>query len=228
MLFDCVLTRKKAVGMGSDQMKGSLMFMVYTSSNGKNVTLSPRISDGHSEPSYTSDVTVDLLPGTGISNQTMIVNARCGNCRSWKGGSLNIDTTAENFIYASGPSGHLNEDSATAGIKRHSRYGTFQMDLTKATGIGGVPDPVSSNTEGTVQDSESTDHDFSASLHGAVMIFVFFGLMPIGVYILRIVGSPRYHGYNMAVSAGLGIIGAGLGIYAGSMYNRVSIQFSSQ
>jgi hypothetical protein len=50
----------------------------------------------------------------------------------------------------------------------------------------------------------------------------FVGLMPAGVLILRVLKSPRWHGLNQTASAALALIGAFLGIYAGTMYNRVS------
>ncbi|RFU28520.1 hypothetical protein B7463_g7812, partial [Scytalidium lignicola] len=211
-----------SVGMGSDKMKGSLMFLLYTSSNENSVTVSPRITDGHTEPSYTSNVAITLLPGTGNDkhNKWITVNAKCESCRKWSGGSLNITSTAENFIYATGPSGNLKTNSKSADTKRHDKYGTFQMDLTKAVGAGGVPAPIFSSTVGTRELSDSTDHDFSSPLHAALMVLVFFGLMPFGVFLLRILNQPRFHSWNMSTSAVLAIIGTGVGIYAGTMYNR--------
>jgi hypothetical protein len=69
------LTSVEAVGMGSNKMATSLMFLSYASSDGKNVTLSPRLSAGHKEPVYTSKITFDVLDGTGISKNIMTVNA---------------------------------------------------------------------------------------------------------------------------------------------------------
>jgi uncharacterized membrane protein YqjE len=208
-----------AVGMGSNTMDDSLMFLAYTSSNRKNVTLSPRLSYGHVEPSYTSNVTIEVLAGTGISNDTMTVNARCGNCRKWQGGSIDPQSTAQNFIYASGPD-NLNSDSLTEDIKRHDSYGVFTMDLTKAVGTAGVPETISNNTAGTTQTSENIDHDFSPALHGCVMIIAFVGLMPIGILILRFVNSVKWHGLHQAFSAVVALIGIAIGVYCGTMYNR--------
>ena len=53
------------------------------------------------------------------------------------------------------------------------------------------------------------------------MILTFVGLMPLGIMILRIFNSPKWHGINQASSAGVALLGAGLGIYIGTMYNRV-------
>jgi hypothetical protein len=99
------------------------------------------------------------------------------------------------------------------------------MDLTKAVGAAGVPIREYADTSGTVETQDKTDHDFSAALHACIMILAFVGLMPIGVMILRVLKSPRLHGLNQAISAVLAILGVFLGIYAGTLYNRVSRDF---
>jgi len=76
------------------------------------------------------------------------------------------------------------------------------------------------DTSGTVQDSIKTDYDFSPALHACVMILAFVGLLPLGIMILRIMDSPKWHGWNQALSAVVALIGAMLGIYIGTMYNR--------
>ncbi len=83
-----------AVGAGN-LMKDSLMFIVYTAANGRNVTVSPRIGTGHSEPTYTTDVSVFLLPGSGLINDTYIINAKCHGCRKWKGGFLDLKSKTQ-------------------------------------------------------------------------------------------------------------------------------------
>jgi hypothetical protein len=208
--------------MGNDKMDDTLIFMVYADSTGKNVTVSPRLSYGHTEPSYTSNVTITTQPGTGISNGNMTVNAICSNCRSWKGGSIDPTSTAEKFIFAVGPDGSINSNSGSANIKRHYSYGTFTMDLTKAVGAAGIPIIATSDSSGTVQTEDKTDHDFSAPLHACAMVLAFVGLMPAGVLILRVFKSPRWHGYHQTASAALALLGVFSGIYAGTMYNRVS------
>ncbi|KAH8820884.1 hypothetical protein F5884DRAFT_850131 [Xylogone sp. PMI_703] len=211
-----------AVGMGSDKMEGSLIFLLYTSSHGNSITLSPRVTDGHTEPTYTSKVEYTILDNSGINkvNKTMTVNAKCSNCRKWNSGSLNITSNAENFIYATGPPGSLKTNSESADTKRHNKYGTFQMDLTKAVGAAGVPALIVNSTVGTKQDSNTNDNDFPSALHGALMVLTFFGLMPLGVFLLRILERPRFHGWNMEISAAIAIIGTGFGIYSATMYNR--------
>jgi hypothetical protein len=211
----------QAVGMGSNQMSNSLIFMVYSDSTGKNITLSPRLVYDHVEPSYTSNLSVTVLPGSGIANDIMTVNAMCTNCRSWKGGSIDPANAAAQFIFATGPPGSINSNSGSANIKRHSEYGAFTMDLTKALGVAGVPIALTADTAGTTQTQLQNDHDFAPPLHACIMIVAFFGLMPFGIIVLRIFNSPRLHALNQSLSAAGALLGAGLGIYIGTMYNRV-------
>ena len=141
----------QAVGMGNDKMDDTLMFMAYADSTGNNITLSARLSYAHVEPSYDSNVSFSLQYGSGIINGNYVVNAICYNCRSWKGGLIDPTNTAAKFIFASGPDGSLNSNSLSADIKRHSSYGSFTMDLTKAVGTAGVPVAFTADTSGTVQ-----------------------------------------------------------------------------
>lgn len=212
--------------MGNDKMAGTLMFMAYANSAGNNVTLSPRLGIDHVEPSYTSNITVQVLPGTSFSNGKLVVNAMCSNCRQWKGGSVDPTNTAGKFIYAMENGAWTKSNSLSADIRRHSVYGSFTMDLTKAVGSAAVPVPFTADSAGTTQTSDKTDHDFSAAAHACIMILCFVGLLPMGVAILRILKSPKWHGFNQTFSAALALLGVGLGIYAGTMYNRVSVSRS--
>lgn len=58
-------------------MKGSNMFLVYTSSGGSNVTLSPRSASGEVMPRFNSNAQVTLLEGSGVSNGIMTANIKC-------------------------------------------------------------------------------------------------------------------------------------------------------
>ncbi|CZT44142.1 uncharacterized protein RSE6_04272 [Rhynchosporium secalis] len=209
-----------AVGMGSDKMEDSLIFMAYSDSSGKNVTLSPRLSSGNIEPSYTKDITVEVLPGTRISEGNYTVNAMCKNCRSWKGGSIDPTNIAAKFIYATGPGGNLKSNSLTADIKRHDLYGAFTMDLTKAFGVKGVPVIQFADSTGTVQIKDNSDRDFAPPAHAVLMIMAFIGLMPLAVMVLRTLNSPKWHGAVQTASALVALIGMGVGIKAGMQYNR--------
>lgn len=62
-------------------MSGSNIFIVYSSADGKNVTLSPRSGKGHFEPKHDGDTAqVTLLGGSGIEGGMMRANVRCEFC----------------------------------------------------------------------------------------------------------------------------------------------------
>ncbi len=93
-------------------MKGALVFMMFQNKAGTNATLSPRISSRSVEPGWSPDFKVQALPGTGVDDaaETLVFNGRCSNCRSWSGGSLDVTSAHEPFIYAVGPEGDLRSD----------------------------------------------------------------------------------------------------------------------
>ncbi|KAL3424251.1 hypothetical protein PVAG01_03532 [Phlyctema vagabunda] len=209
-----------AVGMGLPKMANSLIFMVYSSSDGSNITLSPRFSHGNTEPSYTSSITTEILAGSGVNNGTMTVNARCQMCRSWATGSLAQNSTNAPFIYAVGPDGSLRSSSKHASVKRHAIYGSFTMDLTQAVGPAGIPDRITADSKGSVEKKRKLDHELAAKAHACIMVFVFVGLLPVGVLVLRIFNRPIWHAFNQFISLGLAMVGMILGFVIGRMYNR--------
>ena len=125
------------------------MFLAYTDSTGKNLTVSPRLSDGHTEPSYTK-INIILQPGSGIANGTMTVKAMCSGCRIWGENSIDPKNTNAKFIFATWPDGNINLNSGSANIKRHVSYGAFTMDLTKAVGAAQIPNVPTSDSSGMV------------------------------------------------------------------------------
>jgi len=58
-------------------MSGSNMFVVYTSADGNNVTLSPRSTSNYNMPTLNSNTKVELLEGSGVSNGIMTANVKC-------------------------------------------------------------------------------------------------------------------------------------------------------
>lgn len=87
---------------------------------------------GNSEPTFTTEVQVEVLDGSFIQNGFFVMNMLCRGCRSWNGGSLNFSSTAQPFIYAVGPNGvPIASDSQTAGLRRHDSYGRFFRNAVK-------------------------------------------------------------------------------------------------
>jgi hypothetical protein len=71
-------TSAQWIGLGQgSRMSGSQIFVLYASSDGTNVTLSPRLGQTEFEPSYNSGAKVSLLAGSGISGSQMTANIKC-------------------------------------------------------------------------------------------------------------------------------------------------------
>ncbi|OTB14991.1 putative iron reductase domain protein [Daldinia sp. EC12] len=215
-----------AVGLGSDRMAGALILLAYSSESGQNVTLSPRIASGHSEPVFTPEIKVDALDGTGLNNGTFIFNGRCTNCRSWLDGAGKIDVASksQNMIYATGDTSTLKSDSFDAPLRMHYNYGTFTLDMVHATGPAGVPTidrSENSTLVATTQGlSKEGKKDVAALMHAIIMVFVSVGLYPFGIFILRLGSWVRWHGINQAFAFVLTIIGSSLGFSISKFYNR--------
>ena len=123
----------------------ALILITYPASNGQNVTISPRQTSGHTEPWYTTEYDLEVLPGTEVVGGQLFAQGRIkGVGNLWKGNT--------SFIFAYGPGPVSNGDSVTADLRFHSTNGIFTMDLNQASGAGGVPslngvDIASSETE---------------------------------------------------------------------------------
>ncbi|KAN0099808.1 iron reductase domain protein [Hyaloscypha variabilis] len=214
-------------GLGSDRMESAMMFVIYASSSGKNITISPRLPTKHAEPEYSSSIQVQALGGSGINNGTITANFKCGNY------NLNLSSTSQKMCFASGPFVNLQSDDPNAALMRHRSYGSFTMDMVQATGAGGVAvAPVNifalnvTGDVGSAQTSFKVDHDASVQAHASIIIFTFLFLMPFGVSILRIWGLVEWHGINQGLAVVLALVGTALGISIGTQYNR-SKNFSS-
>jgi len=216
-----------AIGTG-EGMGGSLMFIVYASSNGKNATLSPRLSTDEVEPSYSSSIQCSLVTSegytNGIINDTYVVNAHCTKVLDLPGQKIDLTRTDAPFIFAIGPGSpqDINSNSVEAGIRRHVTYGDFTMDLTKATVTSGGAVPTSSNFTMTnaVQGDITGDRDWTGAFHALMMCGAFVIIFPAGVLVLRIMEKVMWHGYVQGFAGLVAILGVGVGIYLGRMYNH--------
>ncbi|KAJ5587478.1 uncharacterized protein N7459_003243 [Penicillium hispanicum] len=214
-----------AVGTGSE-MKNSLMFIVYANAKGDNITVSPRLSSGEQEPRYSSSIAFDILEGTGIANNSMTLNARCSNCTSWATGSLDLKSTAQSWIFGLGPVGgqvaSLRSNSPAANLERHSKYGSFTMNMVQATGgSGGLPTSYSTATGSALDGGVTTDSSWPTVIHAVCACVGLILLTPLGVVFLRILpASVRWHWVNQSLAATLGIVGIMVGLYLSTMFNK--------
>lgn len=192
-----------AFGLGGQgqQMDGALIFVAYLSENGKNITVSPRLGTGHSQPQYTSDVKVTIMNDThyesGI-NGGYFVNFHCSNCRSWAGGnSIDITSTTQAMIFAMGPDGSLNSDDMNANIEQHNfgSMGGFTLNLKQATGAGGLPSEadLTSGSDSSSSSGGDSHHSISVGLHALLMVGSFLVVLPAGYLALRVLEKVWLH-----------------------------------
>ena len=116
-------------------MNGASMYVMYQDGSG-NLTLSPRLGTGHSQPredTSSSAAKLTLLAGSGVANGVMTANFVCPNCESWSGGSLSLTDTASEWIAAWKSGSSLSTTSKSASISQHDDHDQFQLDLTQAT-----------------------------------------------------------------------------------------------
>ncbi|KAH6987178.1 hypothetical protein EDB80DRAFT_782544 [Ilyonectria destructans] len=196
-----------ALGIGS-RMAGAEMFLVYQDGKG-NVTLSTRTTSGHTMPHYTKRSGVTLIDGSGVANNTMIANIRCGDCSG-------LDLSGSNSWIAAWKQGSaLDSTSPSESIQQHDDYNIFDVNFAQATfSSTGNPftNSASSNESGNAVDSGSSgdDDDRLANAHGVIMAIVFVIAYPVGALLMPLLGKWLVHATwqslaFLAMWAGFGI-----------------------
>ncbi|KAL1632776.1 hypothetical protein SLS58_011323 [Diplodia intermedia] len=225
-----------AVGVGA-QMKDALIFLVYHSSNGENVTFSPRVATGESEPSYRSSIdcyvydapdipAVGILQDSAIDGDRYSVNAHCRDVASAVPElSLDLSAKSQSFIYAIGPWSHdMYSNSKSAGIRRHLYYGGFTMDMTAATETNTTVAGKAFGTEmrGATMGGRLHEDDGSrgSGTHAVFMCGTFLFIFPIGVIMLRGFERIQWHAGTQAGGLAVACAGVGLGIWLSGFYNK--------
>ncbi|KAL2158046.1 hypothetical protein VTH06DRAFT_4856 [Thermothelomyces fergusii] len=220
-----------ALGTGSS-MSGSNIFLMYQDGRG-NVTLSPRLGRGHSEPKLDTSATaarLTLLAGSGVSEDgsAMTANVACANCESWDGGEMSLQSSGSAWIGAwrQGPS--LATTDPAAAIDRHDGNTRFQVDLTEATVSAdsnpfvsaGGDDGGDGSEPGTGPGGGSTEVRGSSKpaalvAHGIVMALVMGLFYPLGSTIMPLAGKWWVHAAWQTVAFCLMWAGFGLGVVSG-------------
>lgn len=229
------------VGVGfGEQMENSLMLIMYSDADGNStfyqsaraqgvakltssdVTISPRIGRKGGEPVFTNKIDIEVLDGTGIQDDMMILHARCSDCRVWPNGFLDATSPSQPMIYAFGSPYPLQSSSPSADLKRHARYGSFMMDMTAATGTGGVPLKSSANSGVQGEGGMVKDSDRKTLAHAILGCLILFVFWPLNVLIAGFLRNVRIHvGFSVVMILSLGVV-YGLGISTSNQYNRVS------
>ena len=214
------------VGIG-EEMKGSLMLIAYP--NGDNgVTISPRVADGHSEPVAQGDITISKLGTNAITgsgrNKKIVVDGVCRKCTSWKyGGSIDLSSKAQPFIFAVGPSFPATQSGNTdASLSRHEFYGDFTMDMTAATSSSGGSVPLGPYVTKDASQATDTklDRDPAPHIHGLVMSIVFILLLPLSSLLLRVWHKVKGHMWVNIVATVLFFMAFAGGIVISQQYNK--------
>jgi len=208
--------------MGSG-MKGALIFVTYASEDGKNVTVSPRLGTGHVTPQTTNSVQVQLLSGSGIINDTYVVNMKCSNCRSWSGGNADVLSDDQDMIWAVGSSGEIKSNALDATIRQHAYYNTFDLDFKAATGDAGVPVVDSSSDSVNVFGSGSRSNSRRGiAFHAFLMVTAFLVVFPAGYLFLRVFEKVWLHWAIQSFALLMVTIGTGVGIAISKRQDIVS------
>lgn len=202
-------------------MSGALIFVTYASENGNNVTVSPRLGKNHVMPLHTSNVTVEVLNGSGIYDGIFVVNAQCTGCRHWDGGSIDVDSTSQDMIWAAGPTGSLKSNDLQESISQHDGHAFFNLDLRAATGVGGVPVPADASLEGGPVADGGRFRGGSA-FHAFLMVAAFLIVSPGAVLVLRIFEKVWLHWAIQSLALVMICIGAGVGIAISKRHSIVS------
>lgn len=206
-------------------MSNANMFVMYSSDNGKNVTLSPRTASGHIMPTHNDAADIVLLEGSGISNGKMIANVRCSNCNDWGSATMSLQDTHSDWLYAHLQGSPINSDDINAPISQHNGNGRFQWDLSKATG-GSSPNPfigaAVTTTSGVAEEQNSwqrlsaqTQQRFIEA-HGTLASLAFVAILPIGAILVRLAsfnGLAWIHGGVQVFGYVIFIAAAGLGMF---------------
>jgi hypothetical protein len=187
------------------------------------VTISPRIGRKAGEPVFTDKIEIEVLDGTRIEDDMMILYARCSDCRVWPNGFLDATSSDQPMIYAFGSAYVLQSSSPYADLKRHVRYGHFTMDMIVATGTGGVPLKSNASSGVQVQGGMTKDTNRKTLAHAILGCLGLFVVWPLNVLIAGFLKNIRIHvGFSIALVICLGIV-YGLGISTSNQYNRVSL-----
>ncbi|KAK4499001.1 hypothetical protein PRZ48_009513 [Zasmidium cellare] len=216
-----------ALGQGG-QMAGANIFVMYSSANGQNVTVSPRRGVGHVEPEHDSSDTasITLLEGSGVNNNTMTANVRCSNCNSWNGGSMDFRSSNGQWIYAAKSGSPLESDDLNEELSVHDLHNSFTWDFTAAKGGNDVNPFLATATSNTTTTStgggSATPSNITSIMiaHGVMACLVFVILLPVGGMLVRLAtftGVIKVHIAIQLLAWSIFVAAFGLGAYMSDM-----------
>ncbi|KXT08222.1 hypothetical protein AC579_5568 [Pseudocercospora musae] len=213
-------TKYSWVALAQGTMMGNAnMFLMYSSADGSNVTVSSRTTSGHVMPTHNDAAAIVLLEGTGVSNGVMTANVRCSNCTSWSSGTMDLQSgSSSDWVFAHLKGSSLNSDDTNVAISKHDGSGSFQWEIAQATGGSSTNPFVSPGSRTTSGSSPARDQSQTPFIHahGSLASIAFVAVFPIGGVLVRL-GSLRglawIHGSIQALGYAIFIAAAGLGIF---------------
>jgi hypothetical protein len=189
--------------------------------------LSPRMSTDNVEPSYVKgklnftaiqESPDDIKNGIG-SDGMFYQTGLCKNCA--KLAKIDINNAKQKFMFAVGPRGRdPYSDELNAPLRRHLYYGTFELDITRATGIG-IPTFQFKTEQKNFDQTLKLDVDWKESAHSFFMVFTFVVLMPLAIFFVRTLEHVKIHMILQSIALFFVIIGFASGIAISMLYNRV-------
>jgi hypothetical protein len=228
-----------AIGIGPE-MKGALTFITYPTKNGTAITLSPRLSTGHTEPEYNSNIDAYKMD---ITNHTEnFINAAnggvmeiafvCKNCTNWSNPPLELTNTQAPFMWAVGPISDQTSmrwfNTPSAPLREHSMWAQFTMDMTVATvqSPNGITVPqLGNNTVGasaTVTKLGIESHDYGSAFHAITMCLAIGLFLPLDTLLYKMFRKIKLHFWLEGIVLALFVAGLGLGFWISIFYVRVS------
>ena len=208
-------------------MANSDMFIMYTDGN-ENVTLSPRLSQGRSQPQFDGDLDVELLSGSGVENGVMTANFRCGNCA--RTGTANFDGQDGQWIHGRKAGDPMDTTDIAARIMKHDEQGSFTWTYSHA--VGGASTNPFATSDTVVSGMSAGSSDGSRTLrrnilltHGVLASLAFLVFFPIGAIVMclgRFSNVLKAHLGIQVLSWLLSITAFGLGLYYGITGNYMT------
>jgi hypothetical protein len=125
------------------------------------------------------------------------------------------------MIFALGPKEGFASDAVDQGLKMHSRYGHFTLDMKRAKNKANPE--IASDAKSDGANSIYTKggvSDIKSTIHAVLMILAICALMPIGALMLRLGGWVRAHALNQTVAMVMVLAGFGLGVATSFTYQR--------
>lgn len=218
-----------AFGLGSDDMFGALMFIIYQGETSGSVTFSPRVSYNNYEPEYYAGLPYEVFDNlTTVADGFMSVTALIKD-RSWpqkdtkNGGWFDPSSPNEPAIYALGPKQKLYSDAKDADLRFHQEFGVISIDMRRTHGVADAPalgkDMKSDGI--TLRYNKSNQVDTRSTLHATFMVLAVLVLLPLGIVFLRVTKWTRWHGFTQFIALIIILAAAGLGIADSFYYRRV-------